>query len=357
MKIIHCSDLHLDSKMETNLTANKAQERKKEILLTFENMAEYAFNNNVCVIIIAGDMFDCVRVSAITKNRILNIIKKYNNIDFLYLFGNHDEDSLISQIGDIPNNLKLFSEEWYYHNYENVTIAGAKLNSTNNALLYHTLAFNENNINIAILHGQISKYDNKDFADLINITKLKNKYINYLALGHIHTYSKGRIDDRGIYCYSGCLEGRGSDECGKKGFVLLNIENDSIKDQFVPFAKRIMHEFYYDITGKNNWYDIEKSISELIKSVSKDDLIRIVLTGKYKLELEKNIDLFCTKLNNKYYFSKIKDESTLEIDPKVYENDISLKGEFIRKVMSSDYSKQEKDSIILCGINALKGEE
>ena len=42
MKIIHCSDLHLDSKMETNLTKEKARERKNEILITFESMVEYA---------------------------------------------------------------------------------------------------------------------------------------------------------------------------------------------------------------------------------------------------------------------------------------------------------------------------
>ena len=42
MKIIHCSDLHLDSKMETNLDKERARERKNEILLTFERMVQYA---------------------------------------------------------------------------------------------------------------------------------------------------------------------------------------------------------------------------------------------------------------------------------------------------------------------------
>ena len=59
---------------------------------------------------------------------------------------------------------------------------------------------------------------------LMNIA-LKNKNIDYLALGHIHGYKEAPLDGRGKYCYPGCLEGRGFDECGKKGFVLLNIEN------------------------------------------------------------------------------------------------------------------------------------
>ena len=32
MKIIHCSDLHLDSKMKSNLDSMKAKERRDEIL-------------------------------------------------------------------------------------------------------------------------------------------------------------------------------------------------------------------------------------------------------------------------------------------------------------------------------------
>ena len=32
MKIIHCADLHLDSKMTANLTREQARERKKEMI-------------------------------------------------------------------------------------------------------------------------------------------------------------------------------------------------------------------------------------------------------------------------------------------------------------------------------------
>ena len=40
MKIIHTADLHFDSKLETNLDALKAKDRKKELLSTFERMVE-----------------------------------------------------------------------------------------------------------------------------------------------------------------------------------------------------------------------------------------------------------------------------------------------------------------------------
>ena len=58
MKIIHCADLHIDSRMKTNLNSLQASERKKEILLSFERMIRYAKDVGVRAIIIAGDMFD-----------------------------------------------------------------------------------------------------------------------------------------------------------------------------------------------------------------------------------------------------------------------------------------------------------
>ena len=52
MKIIHCADLHLDSKMTSNLSKEQAKERKMEILRTYSRMIEYAKNNDVKAIIL-----------------------------------------------------------------------------------------------------------------------------------------------------------------------------------------------------------------------------------------------------------------------------------------------------------------
>lgn len=61
-------------------------------------------------------------------------------------------------------------------------------------------------VNIVTLHGQVGVVSG---VGQVNISKLKNKGIDYLALGHIHTYAEQTLDGKGIYCYSGCLEGRG----------------------------------------------------------------------------------------------------------------------------------------------------
>ena len=45
------------------------------------------------------------------------------------------------------------------------------------------------------------------------------------------------------------------------------------------------------------------------------------------------------------------------LDPKDYEKDVSLKGEFVRLVMASDVSEEDKVKIIRTGLEALTGEE
>lgn len=281
MKIIHCSDLHLDSKMETNLDKEKAKERKAEILVTFEKMIDYAKNNNIKIIIIAGDLFDKKNVSLKAKKIVKNAIFSNPNIDFLYLKGNHDESGFLDEDEKIPDNLKMFSnEKWTTYKYGKATITGIEFGKLSNHEIYSSLILEKNDINIVVMHGQESENDQKDKAEIINLSELKNKNIDYLALGHIHSYKKEKLDNRGVYCYSGCLEGRGFDECGDKGFVVLDIDDNKINTEFIPIAKRKLHEINCDITGCIENTEIEEKIEKSIQDISKEDLVKINLIRK-----------------------------------------------------------------------------
>lgn len=360
MKIIHCSDLHLDSKMKSNLDSMKAKERRDEILRTYQNMVEYAAENDVEIIIIAGDMFDKKNITVKAKNVVLDSIFSHPEIDFIYLKGNHDEASFILDLEEIPSNLKLFTNTgWTSYRYGKIVISGIEFGNLSNYEIYNTLMLNKNDINIVTLHGQEVKYDQKDKAEIINIQSLKNKNIDYLALGHVHRFKQERIDNRGIYCYSGCLEGRGFDECGEKGFVLLDIneEKQKIESKFIPFAGRHLYEINVDITGTSTTLEVEEKIDNMIEKIEKEALIKIVLIGKVELNSERDIKYLEKKYKNMFYFAKIYDETTLKIDYMTYENDASLKGEFIRLVLKQNLSEEEKRKIITIGIKALTGEE
>lgn len=353
MKIIHCSDIHLDSRMEANLSAEQAAERRREILKTFEKMVVYAQENGVSAIIIAGDLFDTDIIASATKNYLKDVIEAHPDIDFLYLCGNHDENNFAKKLSELPQNLKTFGGEWKRYSYGTVDIYGAELNAQNGAQLHNTFSADKDRINIVALHGQTGA--NGD-AQIISIPAFKNKNIDYMALGHIHQHTLEKLDGRGVYCYSGCLEGRGFDETGEKGFVLLEIA-DKIKITFVPFAQRTLREVRADISGAVRFKQIAGMVNQALSGIPRKDLVKVILEGEILPQTEKSVNNLLREFDGRFYFIKFDDETKLKIDEEQYINDISLKGEFIRLVRSSALEPKEQDSVISYGLKALAGED
>lgn len=364
MKFIHCADLHLDSKMDTNLDKEQAKERKGEILHTFERMIMYATQNDVSAILIAGDMFDVKNISATARNVVLYNIDGHPEITFYYLRGNHDSDNLLSGLEDVPENLKMFGSKWtdYDEAGGKVCIWGMELSRENAESAYTSLVLDSKKFNIVMLHGQESKNAVKDRAEIVNLKALRNKGIDYLALGHIHMHKMEKLDARGTYCYAGCLEGRGFDECGEHGFVVLDIDEDTGKYicGFVPFAYRKLYTVYVDVTDCGTTAEmVSKATLDLQDAgCEQGALVKIVLKGLLDVECEKDIVYFQSRFRQSFYYVKVYDETRLKIDIGDYMLDESLKGEYVRQVMEDDsIPEEDKKIIIRYGLQAIAGEE
>ncbi len=355
MKFIHTADLHLDSKIES-LPSEKSKIRREEILRSFERLADYATENGVRAVIIAGDMFDSPRVSIKTRNRVLHAIASNSKVDFLYLSGNHDSDNFIDLLEDCPQNLKIFGEEWTAFRYGNVVISGIKLVGANFKIVCDTLNLSPNDVNIVTLHAQAYFYEKT--AENVSIPALKDKSVDYLALGHVHARSDGEIDNRGRYAYSGALDGRGFDELGDKGFILIDTEENKLTTNFVKFSSRVFYDYEFSVEGKTNWYQARQElIKELTEKFSPDSIVKVVLTGDRNLDLDIDKDNLALRLNELFFYAKAYDKTQIKIDVNDYALDKSVRGEFIRTVWESDLSDEMKGKIITCGFNALKGEE
>lgn len=357
MKIIHCGDLHLDSKMESVLPKEKAKERKNEILMTFLKMIDYARKNWVSVIIIAGDMFDTKTVSAKVRNTVLDAIKSNPGITFLYLKGNHDSDNFMSDMADKPENLKFFGDTWTKYEFEDVVIAGVELDSHNFGTIYDSLVLDSRRINIVTLHGQEVVSGTADRPDMISLRELKGKNIDYLALGHIHTQKMATLDSRGIYAYCGCLDGRGFDECGEKGFMLIEVNSGRLSAEFVPIASRTLYEKVVDVTGLESTIQMLKKVEQEVSDISSDSLVKVILTGRISMDAEKDVKYIEKYLLEHFYFGRVKDLTKLMINIDEFRYDATLKGEFIRLVLDAPIDEEIKEQVIVSGIKALSGEE
>ncbi|MBR6451113.1 MAG: DNA repair exonuclease [Lachnospiraceae bacterium] len=363
MKIIHCADLHLDSPMRSNLDPVKSKERKMELLDTFQNMVAYAAQEEIGAILIAGDLFDGKNVSRTAMNAFLRQVETHPKISFYYLRGNHDALS-ISETDGLPENLFLFSDSWtrYVLNPEtggNIILNGVEFNGVNENSIYDSLSLNVRDFNIVMLHGQTTAHNMGDRTEYIITKRLANRGINYLALGHVHGYAREEIDDRAIYCFPGCLEGRGFDECGEHGFVLLDVdeEHGTWSDEFIPFAKRQLYTVPVDVTGCLHSEEMRERAQDVVAKLHCADtsLLKIVLTGSVDVTCEKNPDYILHPFRERFYYAKLYDETTMQVDFRVYAFDESLKGEFIRNVLSSDLGDEEKGEVIHLGLMALQG--
>lgn len=359
MKIIHCADLHLDSPFAFLDDRTKVSERRAELVRAFQDMVDYGVRQGVSAVLIAGDLFDTNRISAGTRNVLLGAVKANPGMDFYYLKGNHDRNDFLSSLDSVPGNLHTFTDTWTQYDLgEGVALTSVELSQANSQSIYTSLVLNQSKFNIVMLHGQEAASVAKDKAEVINLNALKNKGIDYLALGHVHSFKTGSLDARASYCYPGCLEARGFDESGPHGFVVLDIDTNShhYTQELVSRPIRSCHVVNVDISACPDTPSVISAVKAELdaRSVSASDLVEVCLTGSTSLGSECSEAFVNASFNGEYYFFKLKNVSSVKVDFDVRRQEQSLAGEFIRTVEGrTDLSTEEKGEIIRIGLAAL----
>ena len=424
MKLIHCADLHLDSKLNTNLDREQAKTRRDELLRNFERLASYASEKDVRAILIAGDLFDREPVSALARNTVLSVIESHPETNFYYLRGNHDAGNCLGGAGHI-RNLFQFGKKWRTWREGRggrITISGIELTPENGASAHALLRLDPDCFNIVMMHGNIktrsqtvpvcahvssgslsapggaeaesidacrnddgrpvpcaetaagrgmtsvfsenalSAREGVDNAGIVDLRALRGRGIDYLALGHIHAGGEGRLDERGTYCYPGCLEGRGFDEPGIHGFLLLDIDEATLamERRFIPFARRTIHAVSVDVSGCRTTARMKERMDAALSRArcGRQDMAEVTLCGELDVDCEKDTGYLLGALRDRLFSARLRDTTALRIDPQEYLYDESLRGEFVRLVMDDpSIPADEKAAVIRCGFLAMDGED
>ena len=220
------------------------------------------------------------------------------------------------------------------------------------------LTLSPEDVNIVVMHGQESASSSVPAADTVCLKLLKNKNIDLLALGHIHTTKTAKLDKRGWYSYPGCPDGRGFDECGEKGFFLGEVTQDGrVTETWMPSSSRVLHAIPVDVGGVLTYPELEQRTLASVEAIPERDSVRVELVGERDPDARLDTDHLLEMLNRRFWFAKVKDRTSLALSPEDYVGDVSLKGEFIRLVLASRMSEEEKDLVIRTGLGALRGEE
>ena len=352
MRLIHTSDIHIGAPMTSVLCGAKARERSRELLDGFAAMIRDGEAIGAEVIIIAGDLFDSERVPLRTVEAVLSLMREHSSLSFLLLPGNHEGEVVRSCGLKLPKNLKIFNTGWTYFDIGEVRIAGR---SEIRQDMFKTLKIREGARNIVVLHGEARETGARE--GVIPLRDASGLGIDYIALGHYHSFCEYPVDDGCSAVYCGTPEGRGFDECGKKGYVVLDVDGGGTKYTFRSQAKRTLHTITVDITGVRDGAEWEWRVNCAVQKIPASDLVRIEIVGRYEIGLIRDTDRLIRLFGHKFYHFEVNDRSLPMINMEDYKNDKSLRGEFIRSVMSdTTLSDEEKGEVISCGLYALVGE-
>ena len=228
------------------------------------------------------------------------------------------------------------------------------------------LKLKEEDCNILLLHGALyqgtPKGDSFQGEEGIFLKNLEKLPLSYIALGHIHKGGEGKLNNGALWAYPGCLQGRGFDEEGERGFLYLKVEEEKkeIRKEFIPIKQGEFRILEIELQGDEGTLACLKKIEEEMEkaSISKEDSLRILLKGKKDLEQERNLRYLQLQLQDSVFFLEIQDESELSWNREEAMKEKSLKGEFLRVLAAADnLSKEEQEEIIALGMGLLQGGE
>ncbi len=355
MKILHTSDIHIDSPLTARLARDKIKERRAELISNLRRLCDECRSIGAPVMIIAGDLFDSDNVSRRALRAFYDMMLEYRDIHFVVLPGNHDSEILATEGFSDAQNLHVFERDTLTtFAFGDVTFSGV---SPIKPGIFDELELDENSKNILILHGELREKTGND-GESIGISDLVGKNIDYVALGHYHTYAAHELDKRTTAVYSGTPEGRGFDECGECGYVIIDTDGERVSHEFKKFAKRNMRIIPVALDGAERPYDIIERAEAALANIPKEDLVRVELCGSYSPGLWKDEAQICERFRDRFYHFEVKDTSHISVNPDDYKYDKSLKGEFIRLVYADGSLDDEtKRRVVECGVFALMGEE
>lgn len=321
VSFLHIADIHFNSKF-LGLSEEKRSVRQLETQITLKRVI--CENEDAKIILLAGDIFDG-DVDKATITFLCKLFSDNSNKRFFIACGNHDYFSsecirLLQK--QMPSNVHIFDNTMTFLDLEEygVRIYGCSFYSPHcySSLLTDFSVDDNTLVNIMLMHGEINSNDRYNPLD---VSQIASSNLDYLALGHEHSFSGIMQTGKTLYAYPGILEPRGFDECGKCGAIKGYISNGVVSAEFLPYSLREYEFIDVDITDlSTNLEIIEKINSEL----KKDNLYRITLCGKKSPDIILELSLYEKMVD--VFYCEIEDKTENSIDILEFSGENSLVG-------------------------------
>ena len=357
IKILHAADFHLDSPFDS-MPEDKAILRRAEQRELLSKIAQTAETENVDLILLAGDLFDSAISYFETKEAFERFFASIRTKVFIAP-GNHDYYSHRSPYAfmNLPENVHVFTSPII----SSVTLPelgcriwGAGFNSQlSNPLLTGFSADTSELVEIMVMHGDMlgGPYN------AVTESEIAQSGLDYLALGHVHTFSGIKKAGNTAYAYPGCPEGRGFDETGEKGLIVGTVSKLSTDLRFKSLGSRQYNTIDVCLDG---FEEASDAIASQIPENAGRDILKITLCGEYAggIDTESLVSMF----EDNFFHLTIKDNSYPPRNIWEDRGTDTLKGLFLRRLYDkyklADDDEQAKILLaVKYGLAALENRE
>ena len=268
MRILHSADIHLDAPF-AGRTVEEAAFLRRELLAVPGKLADICVSRQCDMVLLAGDLFD----GAYSREsyRALYTALERMSVPVFVTPGNHDHCGMESpwEREVWPENVHIFKKE----RLESVSVPGldcrvygAGYQSMDcPGLLENFATEGEEKYHVAILHADPTQA----VTPYCPVTKeqVRQSGLRYLALGHVHKTGSFQAGET-LCAWPGCPMGRGYDETGEKGALIVELD-DAVTAEFVALDTT---RFYDLQTEQSGW-------KSLLPPAGSEDFYRITLTG------------------------------------------------------------------------------
>lgn len=352
VKILHCGDMHFDTPF-SDLPKEISEIRREELKETFSSIVTLAKQEKVNIFFIAGDLFDNLRVEKSTLEFIKAQMERLGNIKVFIAAGNHDpynEQSFYSMI-QWPANVHIFGESLECVEIEelNTVVYGISFKDryikSSNLKGFKCDKKHNNKIKLMVLHGDISNQEDGNEYNPITLNDINDSELDYIALGHRHSFSEVKREGNTYYAYSGCPEARGFDELGEKGVIIGEVGKKYVNLNFYPICKRRYFEREIDVTGCFTHDEIKERIFGNIpkEEIEAGNLLKILLKGQVSEEILIKEKVLENKIKESFFFVKVKDKTTIKIDYETLAQEFSIKGIFASKILGAMENSEDNE--------------
>lgn len=301
IRFIHAADLHLDTPFSgLEQTSKRLAEKLREAPFeSFSRIVDIAIDKKVDFVLLAGDLYNTKRVNIKAQSLFIEQLNRLEKVDIpVYLIrGNHDyltEEAKTLAL-PFPENVHTFKSDVETHTFETkdnerVAISGFSYDKQwvpERKIKEYPRRRQDVDLHIGMLHGDIETSLTKEanYAPF-TIKELREKNLDYWALGHIH--QRQQVSAEPLAQYPGNIQGLHKNETGEKGCLLVEWTPREQQVEFLSTAPVIWKTIDLDLLEIENMSEFLEALKDKIAKnpTKKDVLVHLKITADTESEEE-----------------------------------------------------------------------